>query len=149
MSTPEGAILVYWKEHREQFRQSEMQRSTLTNFLLVVTAGLSALIVQQRFSMRVIPLAIFILLLGAYGALAVAKYYERAEYHLSQARALTATLVSLGTLGPESQLDEQRAVHYRKFPRLHRLRLHHLWVCLHLGVATYGLVLLVICITSL
>jgi hypothetical protein len=28
----EDAVLAYWKEHREQFRQSETQRSTLTKF---------------------------------------------------------------------------------------------------------------------
>lgn len=140
---------MFWKEHREQLRQSETQRSTLTNFLLVVTAGLSALIVQQKFSAGAIPLSIFISLLGIYGALTVAKYYERATYHLSQARALTATLASLGTLGPESELDERRAEHYRQFPRLHRLRLHHLWVSLHLGVTLYGLALLIVCIISL
>lgn len=44
------AIRAYWKEHREQLRQCETQRSTLTNLLIVITAALSALIVQQRFS---------------------------------------------------------------------------------------------------
>jgi fatty-acid desaturase len=146
VSTSEAAILAYWKEHREQFRQSETQRSTLTNFLLVITAALSALIVQQKFSVATIPLCVFIILLGLYGALTVAKYYERASYHLSQARALTSTLVSMGSLGTEEELDNRRADHYRKFPHLHRLRLNRLWVALHVGVLLYGIVLLVACL---
>lgn len=146
VGTSETAILAYWKEHREQLRQSEMQRSTLTNFLLVITAALSALIVQQKFSVATIPLCAFIILLGLYGALTVAKYYERASYHLSQARALTCTLVSMGCLGPEEELDNRRADHYRRFPRLHRLRLNHLWVILHFGVLLYGMVLMATCL---
>lgn len=34
--------------------------------------------------------------LGFYGALSAAKYHERAEYHLQQARALTRALADLG-----------------------------------------------------
>ena len=139
--------LAFWKEHREQLRQSETQRSISTNFLLVVTAGLSALIVQQKFSAAVIPLAVFIALLGVYGALLVAKYYERATYHLSQARALTSILTSLGALGSDAPLDLQRSEHYREFPILRRLRLHHLWVSLHLFVAVYGTTLFILCVT--
>lgn len=93
------AIRAYWKEHRDQLRQCETQRSTLTNLLIVITAALSALIVQQHFSPYVIPLCIFIMLAGLYGAVAVSKYYERAAYHLAQARALTQDLVELGVLG--------------------------------------------------
>ena len=102
--------------------------------------------VQQKFSVATIPLCVFIILLGLYGALTVAKYYERASYHLSQARALTSTLVSMGSLGTEEELDNRRADHYRKFPHLHRLRLNRLWVALHVGVLLYGIVLLVACL---
>jgi hypothetical protein len=34
-----------------------------------------------------------VVLIGLYGALAAAKYHERANYHLSQARGLTQVLV--------------------------------------------------------
>jgi hypothetical protein len=36
-------VLAYWAEHR----QSETQRSVLTNFLLVITAGLSGFIINK------------------------------------------------------------------------------------------------------
>jgi hypothetical protein len=140
--------LAFWKEHREQLRQSETQRSTLTNFLLVVTAGLSALIVQQKFAAPMIALSIFICVLGMYGALTVAKYYERAAYHLRQARALAEVLVSLGALGSDELLEVKRVEHYKQFAILRRLRLHHLWVALHIFVALYGIVLTVICIAQ-
>ncbi|MEW2310061.1 hypothetical protein ACIOGT_27875 [Streptomyces microflavus] len=144
--TSEEAIRAYWKEHREQLRQCETQRSTLTNLLLIVTAALSGLIVQQKFTLNVMPLCLFVAMTGVYGAVAVAKYYERASYHLTQARALTRDLAVRGVLGSDEGLARARAAHYREFPRLHRIRLHRLWVGLHLAIALYGLALLLVCV---
>ncbi|MFB7777744.1 hypothetical protein [Streptomyces bauhiniae] len=140
------AIRAYWKEHREQLRQCETQRSSLSSLLLVITAALSALIVQQKFSTSVMPLCLFVALTGVYGAVAVSKYFERASYHLTQARALTKDLVELGVLGSDEGLVRARVDHYQHFPRLHRIRLHRLWMILHLAIALYGLCLLGICV---
>lgn len=144
--TSDEAIRAYWKEHREQLRQCETQRSTLTNLLIIVTAALSALIVQQKFTLNVVPLCIFVVLTGVYGAVAVSKYYERASYHLSQARALTADLVARGVLGSKEGLVQARDEHNGRFPRLHRIRLHRLWAMLHVAIALYGVALFCVCV---
>jgi hypothetical protein len=141
----EDAVLAYWREHREQFRQSENQRAILTNYVLVIAAAVSGLVVQQGFKFRTVPLSSLIIVIGLFGALAVAKYHERATYHLLQARALTRVLVDSGALADhDAVLAEFRQAHYLQYPRLHRLRLHRLWTGLHLGVAAYGVVLVVI-----
>ena len=125
MSSPEDAVLAYWHEHREQLRQSENQRAVLTNYVLVIVAAISGLIVQQHFAVRTLPLSVLIVVIGLYGAVAVAKYHERADYHLVQARALTRVLVDSGALADHGTvLGESRQQHYRKYPRLHRLRLN-------------------------
>jgi hypothetical protein len=142
----EEAIRAYWKDHREQMRQCETQLSTLTNLVLILTAALSALVVQQEFTLNVVPLCVFVALAGVYGAVAVSKYYERAAYHLLQARALTQDLKELGVLGDDVRLVQARAEHNRRFPRLHRIRLHRLWMVLHLVIACYGLALLTVCV---
>jgi hypothetical protein len=145
VSAPEDAVLAYWREHREQLRQSENQRAVLTNYVLVITAAISGFIVQQNFALRTLPLSILIIIIGLYGAVAAAKYHERADYHLLQARALTRVLVDSGVLADhEAVLEEFRQQHYRKYPRLHRLRLNRLWTGLHLGVAVYGVVLVIL-----
>ena len=145
MTTPEDAVLAYWQEHREQFRQSENQRAVLTNYVLVIAAAVSGLAVQQGFKHRTLPLSVLIVVIGLYGALAVAKYHERANYHLLQARALTRVLIDSGALADhDAVLEEFRQAHYSTYPRLHRLRLNWLWIGLHLGVAAYGVVLVVI-----
>jgi hypothetical protein len=75
------AVLGYWREHREQFRQSENQRAVLTNFVLVIAAALSGFIVELHFELRTLPLSVLIVVIGWYGALAAAKYHERADQH--------------------------------------------------------------------
>jgi hypothetical protein len=148
MSGQEDSVLAYWKEHREQLRQSENQRAILTNYVLVITAAISGFVVQQQFSLRTVPLSVLIVIIALYGAVSAAKYHERADYHLSQARALTLVLVEAGALTDAAVvLQEARQAHYDKYPRLHRLRLYWLWTGLHLGIAVYGAVLL--CITGL
>ena len=145
MTAAEDAVLAYWREHREQLRQSENQRAVLTNYVLVIAAAIGGLIVQQHFSHRTLPLSALIVVIGLYGALAVAKYHERADYHLSQARALTRVLLDAGALTESGAvLEEFRQDHYRKYPRLSRLRLNWLWTGLHLGVAAYGVVLVIV-----
>lgn len=145
MAESDDAQLAFWKEHREQLRQSETQRSVLTNFVLVIVAGISGLIVQQRYTLGTLPLSFLIVLLGLYGALAAAKYHERANYHLSQARALTRALAESGAL-PDNRklLAEYRENHYATYPRLSSFRLHWIWTGLHLGIAVYGLVLIIV-----
>ena len=145
MSPSDDAVLAYWQEHREQLRQSENQRAVLTNYVLVITAAISGFIVQQHFAARTLPLSVLIIVIGVYGAVAVAKYHERADYHLLQARALTRVLVQAGALADQATLlEEYRQEHYRKYQRLHRLRLNRLWTGLHLGIAAYGIVLVVL-----
>ena len=147
MSEQEDPVLVYWKEHREQLRQSENQRAILTNYVLVITAAVSGFAVQQQFSLRTVPLSVLIVIIGLYGAVSAAKYHERADYHLSQARALTRVLVAAGALTDSTaMLEESRRAHYDRYSWLHRLRLYWLWTGLHLGIAVHGVVLL--CITG-
>ncbi|MFJ4870766.1 hypothetical protein [Streptomyces sp. NPDC088757] len=88
------------------------------------------------------------MLTGMYGAVAVSKYYERASYHLSQARALTADLVARGVLGSKEGLVQARDEHNSRFPLLHRIRLHRLWVMLHVAIALYGVALFCVCLVA-
>jgi len=144
MSDSVETVLAFWREQREQLRQSENQRSQLTNYILVLTVAISGLIVQQKFTPRTLPLALLLIGIGMYGALSSAKYHERAEYHLTQARALTQTLTALGALGDQAPLQQRRQDHYAKYPRLHRIRLYWLWTGLHLAITGYGIVLTLI-----
>ncbi|MDR7277911.1 hypothetical protein [Catenuloplanes atrovinosus] len=141
MSSSADAVLAYWNEHRQQLRQCENQRATMTNFILVIVAALTGLIVQQKFTPPTAALGALIAILGLYGAVISAKYHERATYHLSQARALTTTLKDMGTLDEDANLNQSRTDHYNAFPLLHRLRLHTLWTGLHIAICAHGITL--------
>lgn len=139
------AVLAYWGEHRQQLRQSEDQRAVLTNYVLVIASALTGFIAQQKLALDTLPVAILLVILGAYGAITVAKYHERAEYHLTQARALTKTLTELGALPADTALlDEYRQRHYDKYPWLRRVRLHMLWTGLHTAIVVGGMVLTIV-----
>jgi hypothetical protein len=145
MTAPDDATLAFWNEQRAQLRQSENQRSVLTNYVLTIAAAVSGFIIQQHFRLQTLPLSVLVVITGLYGALSAAKYHERANYHLTQARALTRVLVQSGGLGDNAAiLQDSRLDHYQTYPRLSRLRLHWLWTGLHLGVAAYGLVLIIL-----
>ena len=145
MTGQEDAVLAYWKEHREQLRQSESQRAVMTNYILLIAAAISGFVIQQHFNLRTSPLSVLTITIGLYGALTAAKFHERANYHFFQARALTQVLVEAGAL-PDSKaaLQEYRESHYGNYPRLARIRLNWLWITINLGVAVYGIVLLII-----
>src|SRR5690242_554951 len=98
MSEPADLVLAYWRDHRDQLRQSENQRAVLTNYMLIIVAALSGFIVQQQLKPATLPLSALIIMIGIFGAITVAKYHERAVYHMSQARALTRALVDAGDL---------------------------------------------------
>ncbi|MEU4389885.1 hypothetical protein [Kribbella sp. NPDC023855] len=145
MSESPEMVLAYWSEHRAQLRQSESQRAVMTNYILLITTAVSGFIVQQNLKPATITLSLLIAFIGLYGAVAAAKYHERAEYHLFQARALTRVLIELEALGDHSEvLADARQIHRTKYPRMNRLRLHKLWTGLHGAIAVYGVVLTVV-----
>lgn len=100
----------------------------MTNYLLIITAGLTGLIVAQKFTLGALPLAVLIALVGVYGALTSMKYHERATYHLHQARGLTQTLIDLGALAQDDiNIDAKREAHYGRYRWLSKIRLHLRW----------------------
>lgn len=140
-----ATMLGFWKEQREQLRQSENQRATLTNYVLVLAAALTGLVAQQHFARGTWPAAAFLIGMGLFGALMCAKYRERAGYHLSQARALTAAVIAAGNL-PElgEALAQARDAHAARHRWMLRVRLGWMWIGLHLVVATLGGALLIV-----
>ena len=83
--------------------------------------------------------------IGGYGAVSAAKYHERADYHLQQARELTRALQEVGALPDlQERLAAVRERHHRVHPRLYRVRLHQLWTGLNAAVAMFGIALLIV-----
>jgi hypothetical protein len=134
-------LLAFMKEQWTQARQSENQRATLTNFLIVIFIALQGFIVQKQFALDTLVLAAVIIVLGIFGVIASAKYYER--FRLSTNR-VGEIMKHLDKMYPSSQLrmlqDRADVEHKKRYPRLHRLRLHYIWNVLHAIIALFGMI---------
>jgi uncharacterized membrane protein YeaQ/YmgE (transglycosylase-associated protein family) len=140
-----GDTDVLLKLHEEQWgflRQNEDQRAQITNMVLLIASALVGFIAQKGLNREMLPLTILLIALGLYGAVASEKLYERFGFFRARAEAIER---KLDRLHPAPEIfkiwKEAAEINAREFPRLHRLRLHHLWLALHLGIAITGVTL--------
>ncbi|WP_344649716.1 hypothetical protein [Cryptosporangium japonicum] len=134
-------LIEYWKEHRAQARQSENQRATISNLVLVIATALLVIIAQKGLMKTGFFLTVPLLILGSFGMLVSAKYYERAEYHIARARVVMDAFVSPGNAAIMQAADRMHKSNYRI---LRHVRVYALWIILHGLIAVTGLILTVI-----
>jgi hypothetical protein len=135
-------LMNFWQEQRAQARQSEDQRAALSNLVLALAAAALGLIGQWGFERRSSLLSGAMILLGTYGALASAKYYERNGLHLEQAEKLADLIMEkAGLQNYEEMMQPIRDEYFGKHPNISRMRLNKLWVALHVCVAGIGVIL--------
>lgn len=139
MADSSDVLLELWKDQRDQMRQLENQRATLTNIVILVVAAGLGFTTQRGLGPSMLAVTLPMTLLGSYGALACMKYRERHALHDAQALSLRKRL---SDLHPSIAIDSEWADTYRRqqarFPKLFRLRLYALWVALHLGIVLLG-----------
>jgi hypothetical protein len=133
----------FYQEHCAWERHHEEQRASVTNILLVVAAGVLSVITFDGISRSDLPLTIFLIMQGLFGALFVAKQYERFARHQ---RLVGKYRQALNDRFPESQIialrEQADKEHKEKYRILSdEVRLHQLWVGLHLLIALFGVVL--------
>jgi predicted membrane channel-forming protein YqfA (hemolysin III family) len=134
-----------YQEHCAWERHQEAQRSSATNFVLVVAAAvLSIITINKSTDITDLPLTIFLVLLGVFGVILSMKYYERFARHQTLAGAYR---VALDQEIPEAQIlgirSEAERCHTDNYRLMHKWRLHWLWIGLHVAVALMGVVLTV------
>lgn len=137
-------LLAYSQEDWEQRRQSENQRATITNFIITIASAILIYIVEKGLSTQQLPLTIFLIPLGIFGAVAVSKLYERGEYHMASTQAWRKRV---DELYPKAQLlnlrNQAKEAHAKKFGMVIRewVRLHSIWASINLVIALIGGVL--------
>lgn len=141
-------ILQFWQDRRTQARQSENQRATLTNLVLLIESAALGFIANRGLEPEMLALTITLILLGVYGAVGVLKLYERHQLHATEAREIAKRLDELNPkLHIRGALRTAKQAHVRAHPILSRLRLHDVWAFLHFAVAIIGLVLTIVILT--
>ena len=132
-----------YREHCDWERHHETQRSSVTNIMIAVAAGVIGVIsLDGALGVPDLPLSIFLIVQGLFGAVFVGKQYERFARHQRLAGLYReqlnknlqgAQIVMIRDTGDETQKS--------CYPLFSRLRLNHLWIYLHMSFAVFGIVL--------
>jgi hypothetical protein len=130
-------------ENCNQGRSHEAMRATATNFMLVTTAGMLGVVaLDHKLNFDDLPLTIFIVLLGAFGAVIVAKHYERVQLHMERARVIRSAIEELLPSTHINSLNHKaNETHKAKWPWLHDVRLNYLWIGIQICIVLVGAML--------
>ncbi|MBF6290041.1 hypothetical protein IU436_26585 [Nocardia farcinica] len=139
-------LLRLWQEQRTQGRQSENHRAVMTAVVVIgAVGGVGYVAAQQGSSPISIAVGLAVALLGLFGALICAKYYERFKMHMDAAQLIRRRLDGLyPDLLLEDDWASNRRQHEGNYPLLSRIRLEHLWIAMHLGISLLGVVVAVV-----
>jgi lysylphosphatidylglycerol synthetase-like protein (DUF2156 family) len=138
-------LLSLYREERDQGRQSEDQRSGLTNLVLVISGALFAFVANLKFQLAAVLPAMFIVIIGVYGCLGSLKLYERFQLHKERASAIRRRI---GVLIPDANVEQLRhdaaAKHRSEYGVLYKIHLNWVWIALNLLIALSGVVVLLV-----
>ncbi len=149
MSDTTEFLMRMAEENWTQARQSEDQRATLTNLIVVIASIDQGVLTQTGFNKSSLPLTILLIILGIYGAIASAKLYERHQHHVNRAKPLRR---QLDKLCPDAQVSNLQKAADDAFAAEHpiltnKIRLNHVWLGLHILIAILGIVYTIIIFT--
>jgi hypothetical protein len=139
-------LLEMYKENTIQGRHHEIQRANVTSSLIAIDAVLIGLVTFDKEISRVdIPLTGLLTLLGFFGAMFVAKHYERFELHMKRAKHYRNAIDELFEGKPIRSLKKEAdAEHAENFTRIRQFRLSASSLILHLLVAALGIILTIV-----
>jgi hypothetical protein len=151
--TPEQlALLEMYKEHAQQARQHETLRERMTAAVVAIGAAVVAFISASLRdpSVGLLLPALFVFVLGCYGAVFSRKHYERNRLHTAIMGSFRERLEASLTNTPLSKIREDAETkHNNQYSWLSRRTVHGFWDGLNLAVAAAGLVLLVVILLAL
>lgn len=123
-------------------KQSEDQRAALTNLILIIAAAAIGFMAQKPLQRGMLFISLSLIVLGVFGAITSAKYYERHQFHIERLKQLRE---KLNLLHPDADIETLRNkandIHNGKFPYLSQIRLYRLWVCFHVFIVISGTVI--------
>jgi uncharacterized membrane protein YidH (DUF202 family) len=89
-------LMRMYQEHSTQGRHHELQRSSVVTAVIAVAGVVVGLVTYDRAITRSdLPLTVFLIALGVFGAAFAMKHYERFEFHMERARQHRTALDNL------------------------------------------------------
>lgn len=145
MADDTDVLLSLLNQYWDEIRHTENQRATLTNLIILIASAIIGLMVQKGLNKDFLPLAVLLILIGVYGTAMTLKLYER--YSFIQTR-LEHVYHHLEQLHPNTKILDIRKIaseeHEVQFPRLVKLRVHRLWLTLHIAISLSGIALVLV-----
>lgn len=137
---------ILWKYYEKELRKAinhESSRSSITNLILIITGVIISIITYDgNINYSDLFLAIFLVIIGLFGCICNAKYYERYHFHYSRSKGYRRLLEEQY---PNINFNNSRANsdinNINRFKIISRVRLNWLWLILNLIISLFGLVL--------
>jgi hypothetical protein len=152
MSDKVDILLKYWEEERAQGRQSENQRATVTNYIIIISSLIITFVVNNKLEFYLWPLAIMLVFLGVFGIVITRKYYERWKLHMSRAKYLMEEAQGILDIDTSVAMKKGRKEHKEDcqknylFKNIHAFPLYKLWDVFYIFIILIGVVFLFIII---
>ena len=142
MTDVNDVLLRLYEEQRSQARQSEDQRATISNIVLVIASAILGFVSQNGLVLTTLPLTVLLIVIGLYGAVASEKLYERFRFHANRSSYLRK---QIDKLNPKVSclkiFSEADNAHHKEYPVLLKIRVHVIWLLLHIAITMAGLIL--------
>jgi Tfp pilus assembly protein PilN len=127
-------------ENRQHAQLSEDRRIVISCVTAAIASAITITLALLSPGLRTLPLALWLMLVGAFGLVSCVKLYERAQFHEHRARVLRKKLVELtGDTDTIQLLSEAQAAHVRQHPRLSALRFNSLLSGLNASIILLGI----------
>lgn len=143
MSSNQELLWNYYQEELKQATLHEASRSSITNLILIITGVIISIITYDGFiNESDIYLALVLVVIGIFGTLANAKYYERYYFHYSRAKGYQCLLEGeFPEISFTLKRNDSDLVTANKFFVVTRIRLNWLWLILNLIISVFGIIL--------
>ncbi|WP_136658079.1 hypothetical protein [Nitratireductor sp. XY-223] len=140
-------LLAKYDQEKSQARKHELLRSTSTNYIIAISAGMLAFASKSDPMVQTV-IGLFLVILGVFGALLSQKHYERFHYHTRFAKAYDEKLAEWNGFSNIDDYAKRREDQKKRFPFLHDQPLNWLWTAIHLFVSVIGILLLLFAVVQ-
>ena len=127
-------------------RLSEDRRIVITSLNTIAGSAITITVGILGLNLRVLPVTIWMIILGMFGLLACLRLEERAQFHALRARQLRAKLGQIGQADAEELLQRSDHEHAARYPHLGRFRLHYSLVGINASIVLLSIGASVACL---
>ncbi|MEM9359945.1 MAG: hypothetical protein AAGB04_27485 [Pseudomonadota bacterium] len=142
-------LLRLYVEEKTYARAHENTRSVVTNIIAAAAALLVGFVTfDDAVDFNDIPMSVFLIIIGIFGAIISLKQYERTRLHLYRAEYILKQIQSVSSMDLVAAKSYSYDSNEKRFGWLYRRKLNFLWTVLHLFISTIGAAILVQIILS-